>query len=708
MQAQFPVRKWRAAAALIALLAGPILGMILNAAPAQAVPSADPSKEIVYVDRNGIIRVLDTQGDPLVQWFSPTGGWREIDLGDVNDDGDLEIIAIGSEGGNTKIGVFDPVIASGITDPNKKINGIPWDTLYEETFVGSPGIVVAGNFDNAIPGDEFAFSYQDTSGVTRVIVMNAASLGPNGKPTGRDWKQHVEYIDPVSGREWRFAASGNINGVGSDEIVLVDSKSSTTRFDVFDVDQGFLRIDGKNSSSDTIRKVAVGQVKTGGSDEIVEIRTTKPGNDALRVYEWDTSDGELDTIKGWAFAPQPDAVFLADLAGNGDQEILFLRSHPSEDAPRLIMLNEWGDDQKTLIDIEISLADIEGGKDDRFKIGAGGDIDGDGRDEIVIASDTRIVVFNDPHRTVGADSRTEYLLPTNNDTLKVGDLDAMGFIEGPMFGTDKNLVSAAVPTGTSGGADTVLLTNITTGQSVDYFVIQNLPPWLTVNPMFGATPANITFNFDATNLQIGVYRHTVQLSSNANVVNKPYSIEVVLTVEPATLLFQPGAAGFTYFPCEPPVNITSTMEIEVGGTVGLSFHAAILPVPELGAAGAGPLPGKITGGEIDNGVMVLYDELGNSARLNTLSPASISASDVITWPHDVPWIVEATSPDTVVPSAVTLTVNPEVLGESFDLSQAVMVFVADTRAGSPPDNVKVLPINVMCAQDVIRMPSLHR
>ncbi len=102
MQPQFPVRKWRAAAALIALLAGPILGMILNAAPAQAVPSADPSKEIVYVDRNGIIRVLDTQGDPLVQWFSPTGGWREIDLGDVNDDGDLEIIAIGSEGGNTR------------------------------------------------------------------------------------------------------------------------------------------------------------------------------------------------------------------------------------------------------------------------------------------------------------------------------------------------------------------------------------------------------------------------------------------------------------------------------------------------------------------------------------------------------------------------------------------------------------------------------
>ena len=68
------------------------------------------------------------------------------------------------------------------------------------------------------------------------------------------------------------------------------------------------------------------------------------------------------------------------------------------------------------------------------------------------------------------------------------------------------------------------------------------------------------------------------------------------------------------------------------------------------------------------------------------------------------WIVEATT----APSfrLLTLTVNGG-LGESFDLSQAVMIFVAD-RAGSPPDNVKVLPINVMCAQDVIRMPSLHR
>ena len=719
MQRQYPMRRLGAIATLIALLAGPVVGMVLNIAPAQAAPSADPSKEIVYIDRDGIIRVLDTQGSPLVQWFSPTAGWREVTLGDVNDDGDLEIIAIGSDGGNTKIAVFDPVIASGAVDPNQKINGIPWDTLYppkndpgKGIIAGSPGIVASDDFDSAIPGDELLYSYRDGSALSHVIVMNAASLGANGKPTGRDWKQHVEYIDPEAGREWRYADSGNINGKGSAEAVLVDSKSALTRFDVFEVDGGFVRLDGKNSSSDTLRKVAVGQIILGDTDEIAEIRSTKPGSESLKVYKWDTGDGELNTDESFVYSPQPESVFLADLSGNGDQEVLFLRKNSDENS-RLIMVNEWGDDQKTLIDIEISLSDIEGGEDDAFKIGGGGDIDGDGRDEIIIASDSRIVVFTEPHRTVDVNSRVEYLLPTNNDTFKVGDLDAKGFIEGVMFGTDKSLIEAALPTGTSGGDETVRLTNITTNESVNFSVVQDLPAWMAVSPMFGSTPANINFSFDATNLPVGVYEHTVQLTSSAQVINKPYPIKVKLTVEPAALAFQPAAASFVYFPCQPPVGQASTMEIEIGGTRGLTFQAAILPVPELGAAGAGPLPGKITGGEIDDaGVMVLYDEFGNSARIDgrigAPAAAAVTASDVITWPHDVPWIIEATSVTTTVPATVSLTVNPAVLGASFHLSQAVMVFVADTRAGSPPDNVRILPISMMCAQDVISLPSLRR
>ncbi len=723
MQPQFPVRRWRAVAAVIALLAGPIMGMVLNISPVHAAASAEPSEEIVYIDdANGVIHVLDLEGSPLVQWVSPTGGWRDIALGDVNGDNDLEILAIGdgSIAGSTKIAIFDPVVTSPSAGQDGVINGIPWATLYTLEVAGAPEIIVAGDFDSNIPGDEFLYSHRIAGDKAEVVVMNAASLGPGGLPTGRNWKVHVTYVDQTEGREWRYGAAGNINGTGSDEAVLIDSKAGDNPdldyiMDVFDVDQGFKRIDGKSAGGERLEKIAVGQVIEDGPEELVESRSAKPGNDSLRVYRWDSGDAELTTDEGYEFWPSPRFVFLADLSGNGDQEVIFLRDNEGDeddddedDDPggRLVTVNDWGDDQDDVIDIADYLTFLEGGEDNEFKVGAGGDVDGDGRDEIIIASDSRIVVFPEPHRTLAG--WAEYVLEINNDVIKVGDLDATPLVAGPAFGTDKSLVEAAIPTGTTGGDTAVSLSNVATTDNVDFYIIQDLPRWLNVSPLSGYTPSVLNFSFDATNLSIGVYRHTVRITSNADVTNKPYEVSVVLTVEPATLLFQPGAAGFTYFPCEPPVNITSTMEIEVGGTRGLTFHAAILPVPELGAAGATPLTGKITGGEIDNGVMVLYDEFGNSARLNTLSPASISAGEAVTWPHDVPWIVEATSPRTVVPSSVTLRVNPFVLGDSFDLSQAVMVFVADTRAGSPPDNVKVLPINVMCAQDVIRVPSLHR
>jgi len=146
-------------AALIALLLGPLAGFAPGAQSVQAAASADPNEEIVYIDPDGVIRVLDPYGDePRVQWYSPTASWNDACLGDVNDDGDLEIVAIGeTSAGNTKIAVFDPVIASGTVVPDQTIpedDGIPWDTLYEDEIAGSPQIVSCGDFDAGIDGDE--------------------------------------------------------------------------------------------------------------------------------------------------------------------------------------------------------------------------------------------------------------------------------------------------------------------------------------------------------------------------------------------------------------------------------------------------------------------------------------------------------------------------------------------------------------------------
>ena len=109
--------------------------------------AANVEDELVYLDPDGVIRVLDPQapaGNPSVAWSSPTGGWRYFALGDFNADGDMEIVAVGVNGGANRLAVFDPVaegVSSGRADG--VINGIPWVELYNVELPGEPLVVGA-------------------------------------------------------------------------------------------------------------------------------------------------------------------------------------------------------------------------------------------------------------------------------------------------------------------------------------------------------------------------------------------------------------------------------------------------------------------------------------------------------------------------------------------------------------------------------------
>src|SRR5690242_10517651 len=107
--------------------------------PIAAQTPTHPDSEIIFIDGDGFIRVLDTTrvgSNPLVEWVSPTANWSDFAVGDFNNDGDMEIAAIGGDETRGKLAVYDPVVASGPIDPSKVINGIPWATLYE-TFLPS-------------------------------------------------------------------------------------------------------------------------------------------------------------------------------------------------------------------------------------------------------------------------------------------------------------------------------------------------------------------------------------------------------------------------------------------------------------------------------------------------------------------------------------------------------------------------------------------
>ena len=502
---------------LVAILLAELAGISVTPHPAFAATGGDKAAEIVYLTDQGVIRVLDPvhpdQGE--VQWLSPTGGWNEIALGDVNNDGDKEIIAISSD--NHKLTIFDPVVASGIVDPNKKINNIPWDTLFQLDVPGTPVLVAAGNFDPNIPGDEICYVYQEDNGKYNVTVLDPTgdSIQPNGNSNGRNWSVHVskEFDHP-----WTYIASGNIDGSGADDVVLVNSKSTLTEFDYFQPDNDFHREDGKSSDTDSYQKVAVGQIIAGGPDELAVIRSVdRASKSSLLVYTTDTSNLQLSTDEEWAFAPQPEFVFLADITGNGDKEVFFLRKN-APGGSRLIMRDKWGGDQSNQPTIELSLSPE--GDDNGYQVGAGGDVFGYNRDEVIIMRDNNIRIYRNLYSSES--DYVDYNVNTNKKGLAVGDLDGSGTIQGPQFAVSTNQVTGSVPTGTQGGSFQLTLTNSSTNDAIP-FTIQDAPSWLVLNPNFGNTPMTITGSFNATQLAIGKYTATLLIHSpNTSVLNQDY------------------------------------------------------------------------------------------------------------------------------------------------------------------------------------------
>jgi hypothetical protein len=228
-------------------------------APVAAAPSQDPDEEIVYIDNNGFIRVLDTRvtgGNPEVQWVSPDGGWRTFALGDVNNDTDMEIIAVGGGSSDGKLAVFDPVVAEGATNPDQEINEIPWDTLYRTTVPGTPRLVATGDFDDNIAGDEIIYLYDIRDDDDRLQLI--ALKGDSPTPTGRGWLQHFTLR---FSEVWQDIAVGNLDGEETDEFAVVSEDSANLQ--VWRVDGGPERVFEYGSSSRAPKAVDIGYWEEG-------------------------------------------------------------------------------------------------------------------------------------------------------------------------------------------------------------------------------------------------------------------------------------------------------------------------------------------------------------------------------------------------------------------------------------------------------------
>jgi hypothetical protein len=145
-----------------------------------------------------------------------------------------------------------------------------------------------------------------------------------------------------------------------------------------------------------------------------------------------------------------------------------------------------------------------------------------------------------------------------------------------------------------------------------------------------------------------------------------------------------------------------TTTVRVNGSNDLAFRAALLDVPArptntiAAAASVAGLTGPITGGEIDdNGNIVLYDDLGNSRTLGSefVTSAAALTTTMLVDPA-LTWVTSATIDSDVVPADISMVISPTVLTQEFQREYAVLVLVADTRAGTPSSNVVLVPIEL--------------
>ena len=673
------------------------------AAPQTKVQAQTIDDEIVYIDGAGVIRVLDTNqaGTKLIQWFSDEDGFYDFALGDVNNDGDQEIIGIKGTGAAGKLVVYDPVVNSPAIPPSGKINDVPWAKLYERSIGATPVIVGAGDLDNNIPGDEIIYGFETGTYSSAITVIKGDSLTPDG----RGWLEHIPRVDFEN--NWDFVDVGQIDGSSTDEVILIDDDAvlnqNRSRLSAYRLNDGGLANNSpffsNSSSNNEWRRVAIGDVVPGGNNEVVAIRNTSAtGPSNILIFKYSSSAGLAEDDGDAIFInPSPRDVFLANINGevNGvsDKEIFLLRSVRNNAAAiRLAVINR-GNDSIDKSKIEQALD-----SDNRWKNGAGGDVDGDGRDEIILMAAGQIRVYNDP---IGNMNNTlENVVGTNDRSLKVGDLDRNGFTSGIELQATVTGLENGIAAGSSG---TVFVALTGGGQNVAFNAqLINPPAWAgPLSQAGGLTPFTLSIPIDASTLLPGTYNINLRITSgNSEVINNPFSVPISIEVKPATIAITPSIAAFVFKPAEGASTCTPENQdvvLNVDGTEGLNYTAVVVDVPTADTARQS-LQGGISGKLREDGVLELHDNFGNSAELDTASKVEVTASGIdVDWPSSVDWITATSTSGTIVPNEqLVVSLDAANLDASINDQQVMMIIIADARAGAAPENVRFVPVRYLC------------
>ncbi|MEM7031123.1 MAG: hypothetical protein AAF629_16290, partial [Chloroflexota bacterium] len=181
-------------ATIALLLIGVSFLFVTDPISIEAAPSDSDIDKIVVVGTDGYIYAYDHEGEEVYR--SSEGGWELVTLADLNNDGDQEIVAVGSN----NIKVYDPQIIG---------------TAYSFTalYTANDGEFIevrSGNIFSNDAADEIALLFSATGGDKpgRIIVYDPTNTTP--------------VVDTGFDTDWDDFAIGDYDGDEDDDFALID------------------------------------------------------------------------------------------------------------------------------------------------------------------------------------------------------------------------------------------------------------------------------------------------------------------------------------------------------------------------------------------------------------------------------------------------------------------------------------------------------
>ncbi len=619
---------------------------------ARAQSPGDVADEIVYIDPAGVVRVRDgvPAGGVGVTWFSPVSGYTDAVLLDVNGDTDYEIAALRSAGDNYTLDIYDPVVATGPVAPGQNIGGVPWANLALIPLATPVGVLGVGNLDPATPGDEILLSSRVAAtgtGASTVYRQSLYYLRNSGAHDGHTWEAVAL---PISSEDWRAVALGDMNLDGVDEIALVAPDTGTLTLWQMRGSTAAARVYKNESDNRPWLDVAMGPFR-GGGDLLGAVRDAPLGLPSLVILRW--NNGSLADEYGREFDPSPNFIFFGDINGSGDAEAYMLRDvDPTLTGRSRLFMRQRGDDAAALTD---DVLDVDNG----YKVGAAGDIDGDGKDEVVLIRNNFIREYLAPDTSV---TPTLTSMQTNERTLIIGNLDAIGYLPEVVFAATPAAMTESAPAGTPATVRTLEIAASPPLPAVPFSVaVADRPGWLDVSTSRSTTPAQVTLTFNASALSPGSYTTRLLFSSSSPLVlQQPFAVPITFTVARG-LLVRPLGMAFIFLGC--PDAGVQTQQLAVETPADTPYSVALL------SAGA---------------------------------EATAAAAPDAPWPSSVPWL-SATSSTGRAPENVTLTADSALAGGGVAGARAIVMATVDSV-----QLVRTVPITLLCAETQIHLPVVTR